>query len=637
MPLRTSVRVACRRCRKKRAKCDGQAPCSRCEEASEPCEYDVVQRESKGELRAETARLRKSNVEGDVVLRAVASIPDPHMCKIALQGLVDGSLSRDDILREYRDRASDSSGPSSHTSQTQSPFSQQSTVQGFRQDDPATCFEQLLTWRSCRPNPRTVDAPTPPPLSLPPLPLDAYTAHSRQVDNWTRTGWTRAHVRHLIDALRTWDYLPFCLFCEDLFLRDYDSDSTRFCSFALVHAILALSTRLINESSDDAALLPSGWLSSQVFFDRAKAHLPDDSQLAELPDIQALGILALYRLRCGLEAEAGELAEVFAARVTEFCQRSPPEDEAREDCTKARVITYCGAVSLIRMLSLVTGRLFNAPDPVISEDLFSLDQLAGGTRIAGQCRDGLRPNLSTTQSEPWNAQLIAANLFQLTEWVYNVILSAEADIHAASRDITSVYERCLRWYKEFFGVLAPDGGRTPFVLFVHMYYHFCLLSAFRPFVSLTLENAEVKPQEICTQAVHSILALAQSYDDLFTLRRVSGLIPYFVCASGLFSLAMEDGGSQVGPLRLRRGDGEAVMTEADLKEGELAGLQMLGHPRTPVQTSHVKISPAAHARSLLAKIGSTHLAAMTADKLLREQIASRFRQKQQQEDEEMAG
>lgn len=168
-----------------------------------------------------------------------------------------------------------------------------------------------------------------------------------------------------------------------------------------------------------------------------------------------------------------------------------------------------------------------------------------------------------------------------------------------------------------------------------MYYHFCLLCAFRPFVSLTLENTEVSPQDICTQAVHSMLALAQSYDDLFTLRRVSGLIPYFICASGLFSLAMEDGGSQVGPLRLRRGDGEAVMTEADLQDGELAGLQKPGDPRT-VQTSHVKISPAAHARSLLAKIGSTHLAAMAADRLLREQIASRFKQ-QQQQDEEMTG
>jgi hypothetical protein len=306
-----------------------------------------VQRESKGELRAETARLRKNTVESDALIRAIASIPDPHMCKMALQGLMDGTFSRDDILREYRDRASESSGPSSHASQGQSPFSQQSTLLTSRPDDPPTCFDQLLTWRSCRPNPSTIDAVTPPPLSLPPLPLDAYTAHSRQLDTWTRTGWTRAHVRHLIDALRTWDYLPFCLFCEDLFLRDYDNGATSFCSSALVHAILALSTRLINESSDESALLPSGWLSSQVLFDEARTKLADDSAMS-LSNIQALGILALYRLRCGQEAEAREFAGSFAARITHFCQLPLPDDETREDFSKARIITYCGAVSLLR-------------------------------------------------------------------------------------------------------------------------------------------------------------------------------------------------------------------------------------------------------------------------------------------------
>lgn len=101
----------------------------------------------------------------------------------------------------------------------------------------------------------------------------------------------------------------------------------------------------MNESSDDAALLPSGWLSSQVLFDEARANLSEGC----LPDIQALGVLSLYHLRCGFEAEARELVEAFAARTAEHCQRPLPDDEpAREDFSKARLITYCGAVSLVR-------------------------------------------------------------------------------------------------------------------------------------------------------------------------------------------------------------------------------------------------------------------------------------------------
>lgn len=210
---------------------------------------------SKGELRAEIARLRKNSVDTDALIRTIASIQDPHICKMALQDLVESSLSRDDILREYRDRTSDSSisGTSSHTSQAQSPvwqFSQQSTLlsAAFQPEEPPSCFDQLLTWHSCRPNPVTVSAVTPPPLSLPPLSLDAYTAHSGKVDTWTRTGWTHAHVHQLIEALRTWDYLPLCIFSEELFLRDYDDGTSRFCSITLVHAILALATCLINHA-----------------------------------------------------------------------------------------------------------------------------------------------------------------------------------------------------------------------------------------------------------------------------------------------------------------------------------------------------------------------------------------------------
>lgn len=67
---------------------------------------------------------------------------------------------------------------------------------------------------------------------------------------------------------------------------------------------------------------------------------------------------------------------------------------------------------------------------------------------------------------PWNAQLVSANLFQLTGWVCNVILSAGVDIQAALHEVIEVYERCLRWYKDFFDIVVPEGGRTPFVLFV---------------------------------------------------------------------------------------------------------------------------------------------------------------------------
>ena len=88
-----------------------------------------------------------------------------------------------------------------------------------------------------------------------------------------------------------------------------------------------------------------------------------------------------------------------------------------------------------------------------------------------------------------------------------------------------------------------------------MYYDFCLLYTFRAFLSQNLSDSDIEPRRICTQAARCILTLAQSYDDLFSLRRVSGLIPYFVCTSGFFGLSAEVGSSHMTPNDSRLGDG----------------------------------------------------------------------------------
>lgn len=147
-----------------------------------------------------------------------------------------------------------------------------------------------------------------------------------------------------------------------------------------------------------------------------------------------------------------------------------------------------------------------------------------------------------------------------------------------------------------------------------MYYHFGLLCAFRPFISIPVEHPNLQPYHICKQSAQSILALAQSYDDLFTLRRVSALIPYFVCTSGLFSLALEGEGSPSDTVHLRLGDPPSLNT-AQLREYNAVATNHYGYSTTP---SYFKISATVHASLLLAKMSSTHPAASLAQKALGE-------------------
>ncbi len=287
--------------------------------------YHSSVRKSKDELRAEIAKL-KEDVEGkDKAIEALRERP-----------AASGQLRR--VSGDGLDKSRQESfvGTTVHPSP--------GPVQ-------PSCFEYLLSWSSCCPENRDKSLAESPKqsssiLSLPIVPLDAYISLS-QVDTWTRTGWTRAHVLHLFDALLKWDFLAFCLLSKDEFLQDYRTGSGRFCSQALVHALLALATRLVNENSDDATVLPNGWFGSKMFLEETEAVIQECGKTLSLPNIQALGILALYHIRCGRESDAQVSAQDFLSKISELC-RIKPIALQETPYAKVQATTYCGAVSLLR-------------------------------------------------------------------------------------------------------------------------------------------------------------------------------------------------------------------------------------------------------------------------------------------------
>lgn len=134
----------------------------------------------------------------------------------------------------------------------------------------------------------------------------------QQVTPWTRTGWSIERIRTHLESLLTWDYLPFCFLCKDPFLQDFASGEGCYCSPALVNSLLALSTRIVDEHQQDhpqkdeqepknylvsaaeCGSPSSGCADSQALFDEADALISGHGQPGSLPDIQALGMLALY-------------------------------------------------------------------------------------------------------------------------------------------------------------------------------------------------------------------------------------------------------------------------------------------------------------------------------------------------------
>lgn len=150
-----------------------------------------------------------------------------------------------------------------------------------------------------------------------------------------------------------------------------------------------------------------------------------------------------------------------------------------------------------------------------------------------------------------------------------------------------------------------------------------------------LAGLHVHPREICLRAAQSILGLSEAYVDTFGLRTVSPLMPYFVCASGLLSLAVEEPGHGIldavpipqhghndGCLaKTTESPQETIKKEPDDDPVDLEshyGHKSSGeqHNRPSPQPMPIKMPIVTHARLLLSKMSFGHSAAFLADGML---------------------
>ncbi|PWI63998.1 hypothetical protein PCL_00827 [Purpureocillium lilacinum] len=379
--------------------CDGEDPCQRCKDAGLECAFDHSRRKSKDDLRAEIERLRRISERNEALLDALSSTDDADTYNTVAQRLMDSTVTRDSIYNDLRDHLKAVGQPEPTPAAVIAPSS--------RRHSPATSYAAATT-SSIRPvtcphcqgalpasssvtdsnkSPGTTserrlsgDAQSETKLLTIPasaagcVPLVAVVLSltgpekTKQIDPWTRTGWPVSKIRDRFDSLLTWDYFPFCLLCKDPFLQDFASGDGRYCSPALVNSLLALSTRILDErqhphqqqrqkeqqdcpaKSDAGGGFPdSDCWDGQALFDESETLISGKEHIGTLPDIQTLGMLALYQVSCGREAEARELAEAFKAEITKLCLLEPLEADKQDDrYMQVRATTYCGAISLVR-------------------------------------------------------------------------------------------------------------------------------------------------------------------------------------------------------------------------------------------------------------------------------------------------
>ncbi|KAL7903991.1 hypothetical protein GGI35DRAFT_490880 [Trichoderma velutinum] len=486
--------------------CNGREPCFRCRKDNVDCTYGKRQREAIADVLAENERLKKSNTEKDKLLQPITYSHDVEACISIVDKLKEDNKTRQDGLRLI------TSTQIKNNNFKIGDAPKEAVTMGLPNSGigPAIC-----PFCSCR---------------LRPWSFPRYPSNSEMSANAiaTLSAGGITYVRQLINFSTTWDFLPFCLICKVPFLHAYDTRSSDFCSTALVNALIALAIRVTTETENETGPSPANGIGSKQFFDNAERFLGDGRQPNHLPDIQAVGIMSIYKVTCGGIREAQTLAQLLWSGITDLCNRHPPEEENDTQYALACTTTYCGAVSLIRLIRLVAcGQSFNLSNLVLEQDPIILDQSLCG--LTSTCEDngdlrfaGL--GIDAHSSKLCGIHLIGAKIFQLTEWTYKNL----SGLDATSKDVP-----LNRLISDFFTLQKGVAANTPSTLYIHMYYHFCLLVLFRPF------------------SAQAILSLGQSYRNLFTLRRISGFVPYFISAADAYGRAVADSLSSVDAASVR--------------------------------------------------------------------------------------
>ncbi|KAK3988987.1 putative conidial development protein fluffy [Cladorrhinum sp. PSN332] len=598
MPRQHLTPNACLVCRKKRTKCDGQIPCRRCRSRGEDCSYEDKKWRTKDHLRSEIERLRTEQRQGHAVIQALVDnnleqmevildrmraheSPDAIADWIrSLTGLEGGSPRSQTIL-------TDSSG--SNTLARQFPTSFRGPMLGMPPVPPGelqvTALQHFgggLSYHHTNLSQSGIPLDRqsrgsfssdvlPLPDSLFPLRrpsggfqhFPAFAADAGPSSSGPHLDMTLPGCVPINDgpALRTWTNITsdiqfvqrlfgrffsglfptLSLVSQPHFIGDFRDGNPRYCSEALVNAILGAACRLFNASSQLISRVTIG----DAFIGEAKRLLREEHSHVNLPSIQALGVLALVEMSQGNDEEAESLVrESVRASVHLVLGTRQQGGEDSEDFRVVRALTYCGAFSLMRFLRLLTGDLEPKTGPLFI-------RLHPDTGEMGEDAPQARVERGIALQTQFFADLrycppLPRFIFEVTEAAHT-FLSYNYSRAMTAPDLEGAYDRCISYYAQFAEAFPQSLNGSPDLLFAQIWYQFCMLSLLRPFVTTSASlvdgiapklSNEATPPLVCQQASAAIISLTSTYQSRHSLAYLPPLLPYMVFTAVLYQLTL---------------------------------------------------------------------------------------------------
>ncbi|KAL2195622.1 hypothetical protein P885DRAFT_40006 [Corynascus similis CBS 632.67] len=560
MPRQHLTPNACLVCRRKRTKCDGQLPCRRCRSRGEECIYEDKKWRTKDHLRSEIERLRTEQRQGQALLRALTN-NDPDRWSMVLDRMRAGDSP--ETIAEWilihsssrlggisRPAPKDSKGDEDNASSgrldaTEAPgctrsFGSSQFPGSLAASNPRTrCAVDTQPARRFSFDPGSsifppgvytppVEAPRslhfpPPELSPGPIP-----------HTWTKVTSDTCLVQRLLARFFRISLPYLSIVSQRHFMQDFREGNPRYCSEALVNAVLGMACNTTAPASQLVSRVSFG----DAFIAEAKRLLSEEKEFTSLPCIQTLGVLAVTELSRGNEEAACDLARQFSRAGIRFLLRTKQQPHDHDDDFQTvRALAYCSGLSLVRFLRLLTGDLEPKTGPLFM-------RLYPDSRDVDDDTPEARVERGISLQVQFFTQLqhcppLARFIFEVTEAAHTFSSYNHSKVMTAS-DLDAAFSKCNGYYRQIPQLSSLDGG--PDVLLARIWYNFCVLSLLQPFVSDSVSlvdglppslSGDSTPYTVCRQASEAIISLTTAYQTRYSLDYLPPLLPYMVFAAVL--------------------------------------------------------------------------------------------------------
>ncbi|KAL7272218.1 hypothetical protein RUND412_004985 [Rhizina undulata] len=504
---RRCVSSACIPCRKRKSKCDGIAPaCSTCTAVYQtPCQYDIDgDHRRKGALKRDIEQLKEKNDSLGNIIANIRSAPESQL---------------EDIIRHIRSNGS--MGEIAKTIKENGPLPDPVTIPMER--DLSTIMAKLRKGDD--------DVEMGSGSASPPVLNDGVR---RTKKDWTRVTSDRRFVSDIMSNYFTWSHPVYPLFSKACLLSDMYRNRCKYCSSLLINAILSIGCHYSNrrEAYEDPK---DPTTAGGHFFKEAKILL-DELEKPCITAVQALALLSVREAGRGRDSQGWMYSgRAFRMALDLGMHLTPPPGKVSVTELEVRKITFWGLFALDKVWSMHFGRV-----PELSPSIIDLGVPNPIGEFEAEVWRPYPPNLDDP-TEPSKIYSIAAKFVDISV-VLGEILQAFylPKERMTSKRLVDIYMRLKQVQRQLLGY-SPSEKSQASILVLHMFYHATVLMLFRPFMNTPVPSLGDTTRNLCLAAATEIISLVSVYRNIYTLRRISMLVPNLILsACTIFILGLPD-------------------------------------------------------------------------------------------------